>query len=88
MNWPKSQQLLAENSHLIPGGLASLNRKADPVIAFVRAKGSCLRDIDGHEYIDFPAVAKQGSISFAHSEADINQTLESTDSALLKIVGK
>lgn len=55
MNWPKSQQLLAENSKLIPGGLASLNRKADPVIAFVRAKGSRLWDIDGHEYIDYHA---------------------------------
>lgn len=55
MNWPKSEQLLAENSRLIPGGLASLNRKADPVIAFVRAKGSRLWDIDGHEYIDYHA---------------------------------
>lgn len=42
MNWPKSQQLLDENSKFIPGGLASLNRKADPVIAFARAKGSKL----------------------------------------------
>src|SRR5687768_1586978 len=55
MNWPKSQQLLADNSRLIPGGLASLNRKADPVIAFVRAKGSRMWDIDGHEYIDYHA---------------------------------
>jgi glutamate-1-semialdehyde 2,1-aminomutase len=55
MNWPKSQQLLADNSRVIPGGLASLNRKADPVIAFVRAKGSRLWDIDGHEYIDYHA---------------------------------
>jgi glutamate-1-semialdehyde 2,1-aminomutase len=55
MNWAKSQQLLAENSKLIPGGLASLNRKADPVIAFARAKGSRLWDVDGNEYIDYHA---------------------------------
>ncbi|SIO41591.1 glutamate-1-semialdehyde 2,1-aminomutase [Singulisphaera sp. GP187] len=55
MNWPQSEQLLADNARLIPGGLASLNRKADPVIAFVRAKGSRLWDIDGHEYIDYHA---------------------------------
>src|SRR6478752_10512238 len=55
MNWSKSQQLLAENSKLIPGGLAALNRKADPVIAFARAKGSHLWDIDGNEYIDYHA---------------------------------
>ena len=55
MTWPNSEQLLAENARLIPGGLASLNRKADPVIAFVRAKGSRLWDIDGNEYIDYHA---------------------------------
>src|SRR5665213_1144132 len=55
MNWPKSQTILAENSKIIPGGLASLNRKADPVIAFARAKGSRLWDVDGHEYIDYHA---------------------------------
>lgn len=54
-NWPKSQQLRAETSRWIPGGLTSLNRKADPVIAFVRAKGSRLWDADGHEYIDYHA---------------------------------
>ena len=55
LNWPKSQQLLAENSRWIPGGLASLNSKADPVIAFVRTKASRLRNADGHEYIDYQA---------------------------------
>jgi glutamate-1-semialdehyde 2,1-aminomutase len=55
MNWPNSKQLLAENARLIPGGLASLNRKVEPVIAFSRAKGSRLWDIDGHEYIDYHA---------------------------------
>lgn len=55
MNWPRSQQLLAENSKVIPGGLASLNRKADPVIAFAKAKGSKLWDVDGNEYIDYHA---------------------------------
>jgi len=55
MNWPKSQQLLESNNRFIPGGIASLNRKADPVIAFVRAKGSRLWDADGHEYIDYHA---------------------------------
>jgi glutamate-1-semialdehyde 2,1-aminomutase len=55
MNWPKSQQLLDENAQVIPGGLASLNRKADPVIAFARAKGSRLWDVEGNEYIDYHA---------------------------------
>jgi len=52
---PKSQQLLQRNSEAIPGGLASINRKADPCIAFARAQGSHLWDVDGHEYIDYHA---------------------------------
>jgi glutamate-1-semialdehyde 2,1-aminomutase len=55
MNRPESQKILDENSQLIPGGLASLNRKAEPVIAFARAKGSKLWDVDGNEYIDYHA---------------------------------
>jgi glutamate-1-semialdehyde 2,1-aminomutase len=55
MPWPRSQELLEANARLIPGGLASLNRKADPVIAFARAKGSRMWDVDGHEYIDYHA---------------------------------
>jgi glutamate-1-semialdehyde 2,1-aminomutase len=51
----KSAALLARNSEVIPGGLASINRKADPVIAFARAQGSRLWDVDGNEYIDYHA---------------------------------
>ena len=51
----KSAALLARNSEVIPGGLASINRKADPVIAFERAQGSHMWDVDGNEYIDYHA---------------------------------
>ncbi len=70
MNWPKSQQLLNENSQLIPGGLASLNRKADPVIAFARAKVSKLWDVDGNEYIDYHA----GFAPYILGHSDDDQT--------------
>jgi glutamate-1-semialdehyde 2,1-aminomutase len=70
MNWPKSQQLLEENSKLIPGGLASLNRKAEPVIAFARAKGSKLWDVDGNEYIDYHA----GFAPYILGHSDDDQT--------------
>jgi glutamate-1-semialdehyde 2,1-aminomutase len=51
----KSCELLKRNEQFIPGGLASINRMADPCIAFVRANGSRLWDADGNEYIDFHA---------------------------------
>jgi len=53
MSWPESQGLLHENARIILGGLASLNRKADPFIAFLIEKGSRLWDADGREYIDY-----------------------------------
>ena len=50
-----SAALLERNQRVIPGGLASINRRADPCIAFVRAKGSRLWDADGNEYVDYHA---------------------------------
>jgi glutamate-1-semialdehyde 2,1-aminomutase len=70
MNHLKSEQLLATNSKAIPGGLASLNRKADPVIAFARAKGSRLWDIDGNEYIDYHAGF--APYILGHNDDDLN----------------
>jgi len=55
LNHSHSAALLARNSEVIPGGLASVNRKADPVIAFVKAHGSRMWDVDGNEYIDYHA---------------------------------
>ena len=51
----RSLELLDRNSAVIPGGLASINRKTDPCIAFSRARGSRMWDLDGNEYIDYHA---------------------------------
>ena len=51
----RSVAILERNSEVIPGGLASINRKADPCIAFARAQGSRMWDVDGNEYIDYHA---------------------------------
>jgi glutamate-1-semialdehyde 2,1-aminomutase len=70
MNHLKSEQLLAKNSEVIPGGLASLNRKADPIIAFGCAKGSRMWDIDGNEYIDYHAGF--APYILGHNDDDLN----------------
>jgi glutamate-1-semialdehyde 2,1-aminomutase len=36
----------------------------------------------------FPVIVKQGSISFAHTDKDIEKTLEATDAVLRELVGK
>lgn len=38
----RSAAILAHNSRFIPGGMASINRRAEPVIAFARAQGAYL----------------------------------------------
>ncbi|MEJ1961735.1 MAG: aspartate aminotransferase family protein [Gammaproteobacteria bacterium] len=49
------EALLARNSAFIPGGISSANRAIDPAIAFVRAQGAYLWDIDGKRYVDYHA---------------------------------
>ncbi len=53
--YAKSRELHRRAAGSIAGGVVSLNRKADPPIAFVRARGSRLWDADGNEYIDYHA---------------------------------
>src|SRR3954471_17307014 len=52
---PASEALLERNARLIAGGVVSLNRRADPVVAFARADGAYLWDVDGRQYIDYHA---------------------------------
>lgn len=72
----KSRQLLENNERLIPGGLASLNRRCEPCIAFDRAKGSRLWDIDGYEYIDYHAAF--AAYLLGHSDPDLAAAVVST----------
>jgi len=55
LSFAKSRELLESNEQVIPGGLASINRKAEPNIAFAKAIGYHLWDVDGNEYIDYHA---------------------------------
>jgi glutamate-1-semialdehyde 2,1-aminomutase len=48
-----SAALLRRNEQWIPGGLASLNRRADPCVSFARGRGARIWDMDGNEYIDY-----------------------------------
>jgi glutamate-1-semialdehyde 2,1-aminomutase len=47
--------LLAHNGAYIPGGVSSTNRIIDPPIAFVKAQGAYLWDIEGKRYVDYHA---------------------------------
>ena len=60
-------------SQLIPGGLASINRRAEPCIAFTKAKGSRMWDVDGNEYLDYHAGFS--AYLLGHSDEDVNASV-------------
>src|SRR4051812_40467424 len=70
MSYPKSKALLASNEEVIPGGLASVNRRAEPCIAFAKAAGSHLWDVEGREYIDYHAAFSPYILG--HCDADVD----------------
>ena len=70
LSFAKSRQLLESNEQVIPGGLASINRRAEPCIAFAKAVGSHLWDVDGNEYIDYHAAFS--AYILGHADADVN----------------
>lgn len=53
LDWTRTRALLTRNEQWIPGGLASLNRRADPCISFARGQGAHVWDFDGNDYIDY-----------------------------------
>lgn len=81
----KSQALLERNSQWIPGGLASLNRKTAEPIAFARAKGSRMWDLDGNEYIDYHAGF--APYILGHNDDDVNNAIRAAMDAELSNYG-
>ena len=71
--WKKSTALLNANERYIPGGVVSLNRKAEPHICFSRGLGSKVWDIDGHEYIDYQAGFAAAFLG--HNDPDVNAAI-------------
>src|SRR5690606_34850389 len=70
----RTAALLARNEQWIPGGLASLNRRADPCISFARGQGAHVWDFDNNEYIDY-------HFGFApyvlgHNDPDVNAAVQ------------
>src|SRR5579885_1258440 len=72
--WRTSQKILRRNEQWIPGGVVSLNRKAEPNLCFVRGKGSRVWDADGHEYIDYHAGFS--ATFLGHSDPDVDRAVQ------------
>jgi glutamate-1-semialdehyde 2,1-aminomutase len=83
--YPRSREILERNSRLIPGGLASVNRKADPCISFKRALGSRMWDVDGNEYIDYHAGF--APYILGHNDPEVNEAVSGAMAAGLSNFG-
>jgi glutamate-1-semialdehyde 2,1-aminomutase len=69
----RSQELLARNSQWIPGGMASVNRATVPPLAFSRAEGAYMWDLDGRRYIDYHAGF--APYILGHNDPDVNDAV-------------
>lgn len=69
----KLASLLAHNKAFIPGGVSSTNRIIDPAIAFTRADGAYLWDIDGKRYVDYHAAF--APYLLGHNFAPVNEAV-------------
>jgi glutamate-1-semialdehyde 2,1-aminomutase len=65
--------MVAGNERWIPGGVASLNRKADPNLCFTRGRGSRVWDLDGNEFIDYQAAFSAAFLG--HNDPDVNEAV-------------
>jgi glutamate-1-semialdehyde 2,1-aminomutase len=72
----RAQQILRHNSQYIPGGMASVNRRTDPAIAFARGQGAYLWDVEGRKYIDYHAGF--APYILGHNDPDLNAAVVET----------
>lgn len=70
----KNSDIVARNEKWIPGGVVSLNRKADPNLCFVKGKGSRVWDSTGKEYIDYQAGFAASFLG--HNDDDVNRAVQ------------
>jgi glutamate-1-semialdehyde 2,1-aminomutase len=65
--------IVAHNSAYIPGGVSSTNRIIDPPLAFSKALGAYLWDVDGKRYVDYHAAF--APFFLGHNFAPVNEAV-------------
>lgn len=69
--YSQSRAFTEQSTNSIAGGVFSPERRIDPPVVFVRAEGSRLWDIDGHEYTDFHAAFAAHLLGHNHPEVNL-----------------
>jgi glutamate-1-semialdehyde 2,1-aminomutase len=84
-NHARSQELARRAGAAIAGGVVSLNRKTDPAIAFARARGCRMWDVDGNEYIDYHAAFAPHILG--HNDPEVNAAVKAAMDAGWSLMG-
>jgi glutamate-1-semialdehyde 2,1-aminomutase len=71
--YPISARILHKNQEFIPGGVISVNRSVEPEIAFEKAQGAYLWDVEGNRYVDYHAAF--GPYFLGHNDPYINDAV-------------
>ncbi len=71
--YPKSSQILKNNSQYLTGGVASLNRQVEPAIVFTRAEGAHMWDAEGNRYVDYHAAFAPHLLG--HNDPHVNEAV-------------
>ena len=73
MKYSQSAAILEKNRRVIPGGVVSTNRAADPEIVFVKGQGAYIWSADGIRYIDYHAAFAPHILG--HNDPAVNQAV-------------
>ncbi|GCE21532.1 glutamate-1-semialdehyde 2,1-aminomutase [Dictyobacter kobayashii] len=73
---PSSHRLLEQAQQILPGGVSGAIRAVEPTIAFTRAQGAYLFDVEGRRYIDY--LGGFGPILLGHCHPEVNQRVMET----------
>lgn len=71
-----SERVFERACQVIPGGVNTSLRRFEPRLAFVRAEGAVITDVDGREYIDYHAAF--GPTILGHNYAPVNARVRET----------
>jgi glutamate-1-semialdehyde 2,1-aminomutase len=84
-SYNRSAEILRRNREFIPGGVVSVNRAAQPEIAFQRGKGAHIWDEEGNRYVDYHAAFAAHFLG--HNDDSVNSAIERTISESRSLFG-
>src|SRR5512147_2207439 len=74
MKYSQSAAILEKNRRVIPGGVVSTNRAANPETVFVKGEGAQIWSAEGKPYIDYHAASAPHILG--HNDPEVTEAVE------------